>query len=182
MAITLSLTEAQTFIALRQFLLAIMPIGMEIVRGEDNRVSEPVAPDYILMSPLGLRERLSTNFTEYSDGYPDDPQIRKDTEPTKVTMQVDVHGPLSADYTQIITTLFQSDFGFDKFAESIYDVRPLYASEPRHMPFTNGEQQIELRWSIDLVMQCNPVLTNAQDFAAQLAINLIDVDAVYPPT
>jgi len=104
MAITLSLTEAQTFIALRQFLLAIMPIGMEIVRGEDNRVSEPVAPDYILMSPLGLRERLSTNFTEYSDGYPDDPQIRKDTEPTKVTMQVDVHGPLSADYTQIITT------------------------------------------------------------------------------
>jgi len=45
-----------------------------------------------------------------------------------------------------------------------------------------GEQQIELRWSIDLVMQCNPVLTNAQDFAAQLAINLIDVDAVYPPT
>jgi hypothetical protein len=182
MAIAISLTEAMTFIALRKFLISIMPNGMEIVRGEDNRVAEPVGPDFITMSPLGVRERLSTNITEYSDGYPNDPQIRADMEPTKVTVQIDVHGPMSADNAQIITTLFQSDFGFDKFTEFGYDVSPLFASEPRHIPFTNGEQQIELRWSIDLAMQCNPVITNSQEFAAALAIHLINVDVVYPPT
>lgn len=66
MSATLSLTESQTLTALRSFLLSIMPAGLEIVRGLDNRVPEPVGPDFITMTPI-LRDRLSTNVDGYQD-------------------------------------------------------------------------------------------------------------------
>lgn len=89
-------------------------------------------------------------------------------QPTKVTVQLDVHGPVSADNAQIITTLFRDQYAVDQFATSGYDVTPLYHSEPRQVPFLNGEQQIEERWVVDAVMQANPALTVPQQFAAQL--------------
>ena len=101
-------------------------------------------------------------------------------QPIKFTAQLDVHGPNSADNSQIIATLFRDDYGVEQFASSGFDVTPLYAGEPHQMPFENGEQQIEERWVIDVAMQCNPIVTASLQFAAQLDANLIDVPATYP--
>jgi hypothetical protein len=101
-------------------------------------------------------------------------------QPIKFTAQLDVHGPASADNTQIITTLFRDDYAVEQFASSGFDVTPLYHSEPHQMPFENGEQQIEGRWVVDVVMQCNPVVTVPQQFASALTAELIDVDVQYP--
>lgn len=103
-------------------------------------------------------------------------------QPIKFTAQLDVHGPASGDNVQIITTLFRDDYGVEQFATSGFDVTPLYHSEPYQLPFENGEQQIEERWVVDVVMQCNPVVTIPQQFAAQLQAELINVDVQYPAT
>lgn len=66
MGISLSLTESQTLTALRSFLLAILPAGIEVVDGQDNRVAEPVGPDFVEMTPM-FRERIETNTATYSD-------------------------------------------------------------------------------------------------------------------
>lgn len=177
---TLSLTEDQAMTALRSFLLAVVPAGVEVVRGLDNRVPEPAGTDFVTMTPI-LRERLATNTTAYSDGFPvNGPQIRIDRAPMRLTVQVDVHGPASADNAQVIATLFRSDWASDQFASSGFDVTPLFAGEPRQLPFSNAEQQIEERWSIDIVMQANPLTTVPQDFADHLSVGIVSVDVTYP--
>jgi hypothetical protein len=72
--VTISLTEAQGFTALGQFLQAICtPYPLTVVRavgstapGSNVRVPEPLAGDFIIMSSLRT-ERLETNETTFSD-------------------------------------------------------------------------------------------------------------------
>lgn len=175
----LSLTEDDVFVALQSFLLAILPTGIEVVRGQDNRVPEPKGVDFVTMTPI-LRERLATNIVHFIDGFPADPGARMDLQPVKVTIQLDVHGTASADNTQIITTLFRSDYATEYFQCSGFSVAPLYTSEPHQMPFSDGEQQIEARWVVDVVMQANPVVTTSQDFAAALTVGIVSVEEKYP--
>lgn len=181
---SISLTESQTFQALRTFLLDILPAGTEVVRAQINRTPEPEGADFIVMTQV-LRERLSTNVDTYSDGYlvsPANPSVVRALQPTRVTIQLDVHGPASAENAQIITTLFRSEYATDQFTVSGFDVQPLFAGDPRQMPFINGEQQVETRWVIDAVLQVNPVVTVAQQFASALQIDLVEVDTHFPPT
>jgi hypothetical protein len=101
-------------------------------------------------------------------------------QPTKVTIQLDVHGPASGDNAAIITTTFRDDYAVQSFLSSGFDVQPLYADNAHQVPFLNGEQQIEERYVIDVVMQCNPIITVPQQFAAVLSIGLTNVDVTYP--
>ena len=176
---TLSLTESNVLQALGQFLVAVLPTGTAVVVGQDNRVPAPQSANYAVMTPI-LRTRLATNLTAYTDTYPGSTQTRQDTQATQVTIQVDTFGPLSADNAQLITTLFRSDWGVDQFAGYGFDVTPLYTSDPRQMKFTNESAQVEQRWTTDCVLQANAVVTVPQDFAGELVVGVIEVDAAYP--
>lgn len=102
-------------------------------------------------------------------------------QPTRLTIQCDFHSAdlnLAADMAQTFTTLFRDFYGVDFLAP--FGVAPLYCSEPRQVPFINGEQQIETRWVVDAVMQVNELVTNLpQQFAGQLDIGVVDVDVAY---
>lgn len=66
MTISVTPTQSQVFEALRGFLLAVLPSGTPVVKGQDNRVPEPAAGDYVLMTPL-RRNRIETNIDEWGD-------------------------------------------------------------------------------------------------------------------
>jgi hypothetical protein len=66
MSIPLSLSQSQTLTALRSFLLGVLPAGIEVIQGQDNRVAEPAGTDFVEMTPL-FRERIETNTDTYSD-------------------------------------------------------------------------------------------------------------------
>jgi len=242
---TPSVTEEQTLTALRSFLLSFLAAGTEVVKGQDNRVPEPVGPDFVEMTPI-LRERLEWNIDTYSAdtqtldfaALTNTPNVgdilvngtatasgavvsvsgasvvvamgvsayfavgdvitdqttalaigtvtavaygeKTIMQPTKFTIQLDVHGPLSGDNAQLISTLMRDAYAYDQFLTSGFDVSPLYASEPRQLPFANAEQQIEYRYVVDTVLQCNPVISVSAQYAAALVANVIDVDATYP--
>lgn len=106
---------------------------------------------------------------------------RNDLVPTQWTVQCDVHGTNGADNARIIEGLFRSEYGTQAFALSGFEIQPLYCDPVRQMPFINGEQQFEDRWTLDLVMQVNPKIETPQAFAAALEVGLIDVDVEYPP-
>ena len=91
---------------------------------------------------------------------------------TMVTVQLDVHGPASADNVQRITTLFRDAYACEFFDVLEPALRPLHADNARQAPFLNGEAQIEYRWTVDAVMQANPVVTTPQQFADQIGITL----------
>lgn len=106
--------------------------------------------------------------------------VMNSTQPTQITMQLDVHGPASADNAQIISTLFRDDYAVRKFAELGGAATPLYADDPKQIPFINGEQAYENRWIINAVLQANQIVAPPQQFAGQVVIDTIDVEATYP--
>ena len=105
-ALTLNLTEAQALTVVRSFLLSILPVTVEVFRGQDNRVPEPQDMNFIVLTPVA-RERLALNTVSGSAIA----GTREDLQPVQVTIQIDVHGDLGADNVQLINTLFRSDVG-----------------------------------------------------------------------
>jgi hypothetical protein len=100
-------------------------------------------------------------------------------QPTEFTAQIDIHGPSSADNAQRVTTLWRDEYAILGFQEIGAGIVPLYTSDPRQLAFTNAEQQYEDRWSVDLCMQINPVVTVTQQFADQLVATLYSVETVF---
>jgi len=96
---------------------------------------------------------------------------------TRVTVQVDVHGPCSADNVQIIATLFRDYYACRFFDETGLGVAPLYADQAHQMPFMNAESQYERRWSMDLHMQANQMVITPQQFFTQFVTNIFQLPA-----
>jgi hypothetical protein len=181
MSATISLTEAQTIAALRTVLLGFLPAGIEVVRAEVNRVAEPAGTDFCILTPT-TRVRLATNVDSFIDQPTATPPVglRNSLTAMQVTIQIDVHGPASADNAQEIATLLRDEYATIAFAETGYDVQPLYAEDPRQTPFENAEQQYEWRWTVDVVLQANPVIGSPQGFADKVTITPINVQGTTP--
>lgn len=172
--------RSESLQALRFFLLNVLgPISpaIEVVQAQDNRVPEPAADNFVIMTLL-FRDRLGMPVHSHADGFPDAPQVRAAMQPTQFDVQLDLHGPLSQDMGQVIGTLFADEYGFTRFEESGFDVRPLYCGQMRQMPFINGEQQVEFRWTVDVSMEAKPIVTTGQQFAAELRIGTVSVDTL----
>lgn len=89
------------------------------------------------------------------------------------TIQVDVHGPVpgnAADNARRIETLWRDQFAVDACANAGGIIAPLYCTTPRQTAFENAEMQYEERWSIDLAMQVNPVMTVPAQFASTIKV------------
>jgi hypothetical protein len=238
---TPSITEDAVITALGNFLTAVLPAGVTIVRGQINRVSEPEG-DFVVMWPL-RRPRLSTNYDKSNDckfagsiaatvmtvvevdtglvtpgrtvfgmGVSDPTTVvNQMTGPTggagtytiapsqtveqttlsagsteieqstEVVLQIDVHGPASTDNAQTISTLFRADFAVTEFANEAISISPLYADDPRQMPFVNAASQYEDRWVVEAHMQIDPVVSVPQQFADVVTLTVVDVDVAFPP-
>jgi hypothetical protein len=179
MPASISLTETQIMTALRAVLAGIVAPGVEIIRAEINRVPEPIGPDFILMTPIH-RVRLATNIATFTDTPLTAPPVaaRDSLAKTEITIQIDVHGPASADNATMISTLLRDEYAWLAFSASGYDVAPLHAEDPRQVPFINGEQAYEFRWVVDVVLAANITVRTAQDFADVVDVGLIEVDTL----
>lgn len=109
-------------------------------------------------------------------------------QPTKVTVQLDFHSPdlsTAGDMAQTVSTLFRDDFAVQQFANqnpNYGDITPLYADDPKQVPFINDQQQYEWRWVVEAMLQANQVVSVPQQFADQVTVEIISVDASYPPS
>lgn len=152
-----NLTDEDILSGVRAFLLAyIIDAGGEVVGDVDNRVSMP-KPPYIVMNHLA-KPRIATNIDGYSTSTVGSTTttVRSTMQPTKYGLQLDCVGPTAGDWAQTLATLWFSDVSTDFLAA--YNIFPLFADDPRHSPWVNGEQQWESRWIVNVYMQVNPVL------------------------
>ncbi len=180
---TIDTTESNVFAALRGLLQTIVPSTVEVIKAQDNRVPEPVGPDFIVMTPL-LRTRLETNTDVYT-WTGEVPNVEPNgigtiTMPTQMDIQLDIHGPGSAENAQIVEALWRDWYSTSYFDTSAYSIQALYSDNAKQIPFINAENQYENRWVLTLSMQVNPVVTVPQDFAAALSVTTVNVDVVYP--
>lgn len=165
--------------ALRTFLLGALPAPVEVVRGQDNRVPEPTTDTFVVMTP-SRRARLATN-TETWDAHASPPANIDRLQPTQFDVQLDFHGDASADNAQIFSTVWRSSYATSYFASINPAVAPLFCDDGQQMPFVNGEGQYEQRWLVRASLQINPVVSTPQEFADSLTVDLVSVDATYPP-
>jgi hypothetical protein len=242
-----SQSGAQT--ALGNFLVSILPSGVGVFEGQDNRVSEPSNTDFVTMTTI-LRQRIETNVDTYADcaftasiagtvmtvtavrlgaltignlmvgglnvaagttivsqtsgpaGGPGTYTVSQSQtvaseemacgvenilQPTKVTIQLDVHSANvgnASDMAQTISTLFRDDYATIWFYRQGYAAQgivPLYADDPKQIPFINAEQQYETRYVVEAVLQVNQVVTPPQQFADNVIVHTIEVDTTYTP-
>ena len=96
-------------------------------------------------------------------------------QPTEWTIQLDVHGPTSADNAVAISTSFRDDYAVLQFQSSGFDVAPLYADDPKQIVFLNDQEMMEDRWVIEACMQANQAVDVPMQFASILALNLVEV-------
>ena len=62
----LSLTQSTAQAVFGSFLQAVLPAGVEIIQGQDNRVPEPRATNFVVMTAM-RRDRIETNVDTYAD-------------------------------------------------------------------------------------------------------------------
>lgn len=102
-------------------------------------------------------------------------------QPTEFTVQLDVHGSNSGNNAQVIATLFRDEYATSFFALENAAIIPLYADDPRQMPFINDQQQYEWRWVIEAKLQVNETVTiHNQQFADSLAVQTLNIETLYP--
>ncbi|BCH11939.1 hypothetical protein MesoLj131c_61970 [Mesorhizobium sp. 131-3-5] len=104
-------------------------------------------------------------------------------QPTDVVIQLDVHSASdgnASDMAQTIATLIRDERATRYFADAGMDGAPLYAEDPRQVPFLNGEQQYETRYVVDVHVQANQAIGLPQQFADQAVIDVFTVEATYP--
>jgi hypothetical protein len=104
--------------------------------------------------------------------------VRMDDAPTEWVVQLDVHGPTSADNSRVIESLFRSEYATQALEDTGFAVTPLYCDDPREVPFLNTEQQYEFRWSIDCHFQVQQVIGTPQDFATEIEVETILANAL----
>ena len=241
MTATVSLTEANVFKVLGDFLTSILPASCEAFQGQVNRVSEPPDSDYAVMWAIN-RTRLATNETALADvaftgsiaaleltvtqmlegtisegltvsgdgvasgtvigaqtsgtpggsgTYDVTPSqtvasttmqagLRGSLQRIQVAIQIDVHGPSSAENAQIISTLLRDAVATEFFDASGFDIQSLYVDDPKQIPFANDQQQLEKRWVITAQLQANPIVSMHQQFAGALEAGLVNVEREYP--
>jgi succinylglutamate desuccinylase len=105
------------------------------------------------------------------------------TQPTEVVIQLDVHSASdgsASDMAQTIATLIRDERATRYFADAGLDGAPLYADDPKQVPFFNGEQQYETRYVLEVHIQANQALSLSQQFADQAVIDVFPVEATFP--
>lgn len=108
------------------------------------------------------------------------------TQNTKITIQADVHSDdmaIAGNNTEIIATLWRDQYATEFFEALGQPIDPLYANDPRQMPFLNDQQQYESRFVIELCLQANQTVRVPQQFMDSVNIGLVEVDANkrFPP-
>jgi hypothetical protein len=241
MTISVVPNDFNTLASLRTFLLSILPTGVEVVKGQINRVPPPEGNDYVVMTPI-RRERLETNIDSFVDTrmvgsitgdtlvvtemdygllklgsvilgvnvqpgtnitsvfpgsggtgtYTISPiqtissrvlaaGVLNALQPTMMTIQVDVHGPNSGDNVQRISTMLRDDYAYLNFTRGTPGIVPLYAEDPKQVPFVNDSNQYEYRWVVEACLQVNATVEDIpQEFFEQIVVGLINVDTKYP--
>lgn len=154
-----------------------LAVGVTVIQGYQNRVAmpTPASAGFVLLT-VTAKKRLGTNSLAW-DQTIDDPTDVTYMQPQMWTMQIDCYGPSASEWSDILSTLLRSEVGCD----ALTTCQPFYADDPRRMPLVDAEAQYEDRWVVTLQLQVNSVVVTPQQFADTLTVDVIEVDATYPP-
>lgn len=160
------------FIPLQAFAMTLLGLDIDhVIQGLGNDVPQPDGAHVVMTATR--QDRLSTNHEAY-----DGANARTATMPTQYSIQIDCYGPQASDMATTLAAMWRDPYGCDAMAP---DAAPLYASDPVQVPLINSEQNYEKRFTFSALLQFNPSVTVPQQYADALSLELVSVDATFPP-
>lgn len=101
-------------------------------------------------------------------------------------VQCDFHSAdnSASDMAQTVSALLRDDYGVSFFAglaAPLNGVVPLYADDPRYVPFINESNAYEWRWILDVHLEVDQTVVVPTQFADSLTVQLESVDIAFPP-
>lgn len=108
------------------------------------------------------------------------------TQSAEWTVQIDFHADsnLAGDFAMIVSTALRDEYGVDFFAglaPPLNGVVPLYADDPKQVPFINDSNQYEWRFSLDACLQVYQSIAVPRLYADSADVTVKDVNALFPP-
>lgn len=164
------------YASVKAFIMAVLPLdNAHVIKGTINRVAMPTGPFAEMW--VATQKRLSTNVDTWDASDPAPDGISR-SQSIQLEMQVSLYGPASGDWAPTFTTLFRDPYGCDALAPAC---QPLHADEPMRAPLVTGEEQYLDKWIVRGQIQYTPVVTTVDQFANVVTIDVVSVDATYPP-
>lgn len=175
---------AQSLAALRAFVVALLPTGTPVLRGQQNHVPAPVGL-FALLTPLGRQPLASTASTTTAT-------TLSFTAAEALSVQLSLFGPGAAEAAQSIAIMFKTEWACQFFTtlaqqatttpttQTITEpppltparLAPLYATAPHQALFINSENQFEEHWLLELHSQINTTLSVPQSTARAASLAL----------
>lgn len=177
MSIVVSITEEQLLTALRTFLLTLVPVGTEVIDGNDNRTPMPITP-FVMMTTLRFAD-LSVSRSTYNvptDGTANGSE--NNATDVQWNVQIDCFGSGASSNANTIARLIKTPYAVQQFDASGLAMAPLYATEVHNTTMINGEQQYEQRFTFEFVAQFNPVIQTPMQFANEVTVGIQTVESL----
>jgi len=172
-SIEVDVTEDMICRAVRAYIKSISPT-LPALRTPVNRASMPKGA-YVSFTP-GLRRPLSTNRETRDDN------SRTVSRPEQMSFQIDCYGQGSSELAEMLNVLYRDAYACDLFDSFGFSGAPLYAGDIQQAPYVNGEDQYENRYTFEIELQINSRVTVPLQSCNILGIDLVSVDATFPPT
>lgn len=83
-------------------------------------------------------------------------------------MQLDFYGDMAFDRVTKCATMWRSQYTTNK----LQAIQPLYANNPRNMPFVNEQDQYEKRFLLEIALQYNPYYTYAEQSDTVVSVDI----------
>lgn len=169
-AVIPSVTEQNIYQALGDLFATLTDAA--IVQGQVNQVAMPASP-CVIMSP-GYSVQLATPVSAYTD------TEQTVTQSTQWAVQVDCYGDGAAETARVLSMILRTGNAYDTMVGDGFDVAPLYADDPKQLPFDTGNEQFTERWTFTAVLQYNPVINIPIQTANTVEVGLLNVDVNDP--
>lgn len=160
-----SITIEAVITALGAFLQPFVPEGIQIIRGQQNRVAPPDG-SFVKLTELLQVDLETPSLTDDAA----DSQINIKG-PKRIDVQVDFYGPSAGDWCAAVKGIYRSIYAPGQFADGI---KPLYCTDGHQAPLISGEEQYETRWTLTASLQYNPLVTLPQQSANTLAVQTLE--------
>jgi hypothetical protein len=166
-------SQDNVFSLLQPFVANVTGLDPSLVlKGIQNRDSLPPADPGFVIATAVYQRRLRTNVDTWDTTNPA-PNAMQLEQGTELRVQLDCYGAASGDWAAMLSTVLRDEVGC--LALAPYS-QPLYVDDAKMAPLVDSEAQYEQRWTLDAVLQYNPVTTAPQQF-----MTAVNVDEAYPP-
>lgn len=97
---------------------------------------------------------------------------------TEMVVNVEVHGPNAGDNAQTVATLFRDEYATSFASFVTAGVSPLFAEDPKQIPFIGSDDQYQERYIVGVHMQIDPAIAVPQQFADQADVVATSVTTI----